>query len=95
MKAIARPEKLRDRFCTPPPTVNQGEAMNILSDSVLVESKSTRASHLVQLNHDRATEILSRVKSLCFSVWRGSGLATGNIHQAEYRRLSDAIGEAV
>ncbi|MBD2119303.1 hypothetical protein [Trichocoleus sp. FACHB-262] len=69
--------------------------MNILSDSVLVGSKSARDNHLVRLNHDCATEILSKVKLLCFSVWRGVGLATTNPGAEFHEALSDTACSAV
>nr|WP_290224097.1 hypothetical protein [Trichocoleus desertorum] len=50
--------------------------MNILSDSVLVESKSARENQLTALSHDRATEVLNKTKALFFALWQGVGLAT-------------------
>jgi hypothetical protein len=48
--------------------------MNILSDSVLVESKSARDNQLTSLSHDRATEVLNKTKALFFALWQGVGL---------------------
>jgi hypothetical protein len=50
--------------------------MNILSDSVLVESKSARDNQLTAISHDRATEVLNKTKALFFALWQGVGLAT-------------------
>jgi hypothetical protein len=50
--------------------------MNIVSDSVLVESKSARDNQLAQVSHDRASEVLNKTKALFFAMWQGSGLAT-------------------
>lgn len=50
--------------------------MTILSDSVLVESKSARDNQLVHMPHERAQQILSQVKTLYFALWKGVGTAT-------------------
>lgn len=50
--------------------------MSLLSDSVLVESKSARDNQLELLSHDRAQEILGKVKALYFALWRGIGMTT-------------------
>ncbi|MEP0873601.1 hypothetical protein NDA01_27975 [Trichocoleus desertorum AS-A10] len=50
--------------------------MNIVSDSVLVESKSARNNQLAQVSHDRATEVLNKTKAVFFALWQGVGLAT-------------------
>jgi hypothetical protein len=50
--------------------------MNIVSDSVLMESKSARNNQLTRISHDRATEVLNKTKALFFAVWQGVGLAT-------------------
>ena len=46
--------------------------MNILSDSVLVESKTARDNQLAQIEPKQATEILSKIKSLYFALWEGT-----------------------
>jgi len=51
-------------------------AMSILSDSVLVESRAARDHELGGMSHDRAQAILAKVKSLYFSLWKGTGVAT-------------------
>ncbi len=50
--------------------------MTIVSDLVLVESKSARDSQLAHLSHDSAQSILSKIKSLYFALWKGAGIAT-------------------
>jgi hypothetical protein len=50
--------------------------MTILSDLVLIESKSARDDQLERLSHDSAQSILNKVKSLYFAVWKGIGTAT-------------------
>jgi hypothetical protein len=50
--------------------------MTIVSDLVLIESKSARDSQLERLSHDSAQDILNRVKSLYFALWKGIGTAT-------------------
>ena len=53
-----------------------GLVMNILTDSVLTESKSARENQLAQINEERATEVLNKIKSLYFALWKGEGIAT-------------------
>ncbi len=50
--------------------------MTIVSDLVLIESKSARDSQLARLSHDSAQSILSKIKSLYFALWKGAGIAT-------------------
>ena len=38
--------------------------MTIVSESVLIESKSARNNQLVSVSHDRASEILSQVEPM-------------------------------
>ena len=64
--------------------------MAILSDSVLVESKSARSEQLASLSHERAQEILGKVKSLYFALWRGMGIAT-NEQIAEFYEVSTDV----
>nr|WP_290224157.1 DNA-binding protein [Trichocoleus desertorum] len=61
--------------------------MNIVSDSVLVESKSARNNQLAQVSHDRATEVLNKTKALFFALWQGVGLATTE-QVAEFYEIS-------
>ena len=51
-------------------------AMNILSGSILVESKTARETQLAEIKSEQATEILSKIKSLYFALWQGEGIAT-------------------
>jgi uncharacterized protein YcaQ len=51
-------------------------AMTILSELVLVESPSARNHQLANLSHERADEILNKIKSLYFALWQGTGIAT-------------------
>lgn len=48
----------------------------ILSDSVLVESKSARDNQLARLSHDRALEIVNKAKGLLVALWQGTGVTT-------------------
>lgn len=64
--------------------------MSILSDSVLVESKSARDNQLVAIPDDRATEVLNKAKSIAFAVWEGSGLATTE-QMAEFYEVSPEV----
>jgi hypothetical protein len=68
--------------------------MNILSDSVLVGSKYTCGNRILPLNHDHATAILGKVKSLCCPAWWESGLATTD--PAEFHKaLTDTVRSVV
>jgi hypothetical protein len=51
-------------------------AMMILSDSVLVESKSARDNQLARLSHESALEIINRAKGLLVALWQGTGVTT-------------------
>ncbi len=46
--------------------------MNILSDSILVESKTARETQLAEIESEQATEILTKIKSLYFALWKGT-----------------------
>jgi len=50
--------------------------MTILSDSVLIESRSARDSQLECISHDRAQEIIGKVKTIFFALWKGTSIAT-------------------
>ncbi|MGK7948262.1 MAG: hypothetical protein AB4368_05515 [Xenococcaceae cyanobacterium] len=41
--------------------------MNMITDTILVESKSARENQLAQVNEERATEVLNRIKALYFA----------------------------
>lgn len=68
--------------------------MNILSDSVLLGSKYICGNRILPLNHDRAIEILVKVKSLCFSAWWGSGIATTDPTEF-HKALTDTVRSVV
>lgn len=46
--------------------------MTIISDSILVESKTARETQLAEIEPKRATEILTKIKSLYFALWQGT-----------------------
>ena len=50
--------------------------MTIVSDLVLIESKSARDNQLERMSHDSAQDILNRVKCLYFALWKGVETAT-------------------
>ena len=50
--------------------------MTIVSDSVLVESKSARDNQLERVPHERALEILNKAKGLLVALWKGTGVTT-------------------
>ena len=47
-------------------------AMNIITNSVLIESKTAREHQLAQIDEERATFVLNKIKSLFFAVWKGT-----------------------
>ncbi|MGH2412671.1 MAG: hypothetical protein ACRDEA_03035, partial [Microcystaceae cyanobacterium] len=51
-------------------------AMTILTESILIESKSARESQLSEISDHRAQEILLKVKSLYLALWQGTGIIT-------------------
>ena len=50
--------------------------MTIVSDLVLVESKSARDNPLARLSHESALEIINRAKGLLVALWQGTGVTT-------------------
>jgi hypothetical protein len=50
--------------------------MPILSDSVLVESRTARDDQLGDMPHEKAQTIIEKVKGLYFALWKGVGVAT-------------------
>ncbi len=50
--------------------------MTIVSDSVLVESKSARDNQLEHIPHERALENLNKAKGLLIALWKGTGVTT-------------------
>ena len=44
--------------------------MSIISDSVLIESKSARDNQLESVSHEDAQSILTKVKALYFTTWK-------------------------
>ncbi len=45
----------------------------MLTESVLTESKTARETQLAEIESEQATEILSKIKSLYFALWDGTG----------------------
>lgn len=62
--------------------------MNNITESVLIESRSARTSHLSNLSDDRALETLNKAKALVMAVWQDSGIATSS-QLAEYYEISE------
>jgi hypothetical protein len=50
--------------------------MAIFPELVLSESRTARDSQLTDISHDRAKEILNKVKVLYFALWQGAGALT-------------------
>lgn len=66
-------------------------AMTILSEFVLVESKSARDNHLISVSSERATEILNKIKTLYFTLWNGFGASTTGQMVSFYEVNIDAV----
>ncbi|WP_009629951.1 hypothetical protein [Synechocystis sp. PCC 7509] len=69
--------------------------MTIVSDSVLVESKSARNDHLESVSPQRAQEILNKVKALFFAVWKGEGITTTEQLAGFYETESNSIRQVL
>lgn len=50
--------------------------MTLLSESVLIESKSARDNQLARISPERAVELLTKVKAIYFALWQGTGIVT-------------------
>ncbi len=69
--------------------------MTIVSDLVLVESKSARDSQLARLSHDSAKSILHRIKYLYFVLWKGVGTATTAQMAEFYEVPTDSVQKVI
>ncbi len=78
--------------------------MKILTEDILIESKTARETELTQIKSEQATEILNKIKSLYFSLWEGEGIATteemGQFYEVEvatirkvYHRHKDELAQ--
>ncbi len=68
--------------------------MNGITESVLVESRSARTSHLANLSDERALETLNKAKALVMAVWQNTGIAT-SAQLAEYFEVpNDTVKKA-
>lgn len=63
--------------------------MTIISDRVLIESSTARDSWLANVSHDRAIEILNKVKALYFALWQSHEIATTK-NVAEFYEVKEA-----
>ena len=66
-----------------------------ISDDVLLESKAARDNQLANLQHDKAKEILAKVKTLLFSLWEGTGRATTEQVAEFYNVSTDTVKKIV
>lgn len=67
----------------------------LLAESVLVESKTARNHQLERMSHERAAEVLSKVKALYFALWQGTGAATTEQVRQFYEVDIDAVEAAL
>ncbi len=68
--------------------------MTIVSDSVLVESKSARDNQLERVPHERALEILNKAKALLVALWKGTGVTTTEEIACYYEVESSVVRHA-
>ena len=69
--------------------------MTIVSESVLIESKSARDNQLEAVSPHRAQEILNKVKALFFAVWKNEGITTTEQLAAFYEIEPSSIRQVV
>ncbi|PSB28361.1 DNA-binding protein [Chlorogloea sp. CCALA 695] len=69
--------------------------MTIVSDSVLVESKSARDNQLESVSHRDAQSILNKVKALFFAVWKNEGITTTEQLAAFYEIEPNSIRQVL
>ena len=62
--------------------------MSIVSDLVLVESRSARDNQLERVSHEYAQSTLSKVKGLYFALWKGVGVSTTD-HMAAFYEVPE------
>ncbi len=62
--------------------------MTIISDSILVESKTARETELAKIESEQAAEILNKIKSLYFALWKGT-TTTVTEQVAEFYEVSE------
>ncbi len=68
--------------------------MTIVNEQVFVESKSIRDNQISTLSHDKAHEILNKVKSLYFALWKGTETAT-TVQIADFYEVSAEVVQKV
>ncbi len=69
--------------------------MTMVSESVLIESKSARNNQLARVSHERASEILNKLKALYFALWNGVGSSTTEQMAGFYEVNTDAVESAL
>ncbi len=69
--------------------------MTIISDSVLVESKSARDNQLESVSPKDAQSILNKVKALFFAVWKNEGITTTEQLAAFYEIEPNSIRQVL
>ena len=69
--------------------------MTILSESVLMESKSAREYQLGRVSSERASDLLNKIKALYFTLWSGAGASTTGQLASFYEVNTDAIESAL
>ncbi len=67
----------------------------ILTESAFVESKSVRDNQVASLSDERAEAILSKIKSLYFALWQGTGTTTTSALVDYYEVSSETIQKVI
>ena len=70
-------------------------AMTILTESAYIESKSLRDNQVAELSHQRAEDILRKVKSLYFALWQGTGTTTTSALVDYYEVSGETIQKVI
>lgn len=69
--------------------------MIIVSESMLTESKSARDGQLANMPQERSQDILNKVKTLYFALWRGTGMVTTEQVAAFYEVPESTVRQAL
>lgn len=61
--------------------------MSIISESILLESKTLRQQQLEELNDERTLSVLNKVKTLLVALWKNSERVTTTEEIASYYEI--------
>ena len=69
--------------------------MKVITDSILVESKTARENQLEQIEQEQADKILNKIKSLYFALWNGKGISTTEAIAAFYQVEASTVRQVL